>query len=199
MKSIETELKLSMNEATYNHLIRTMTATRVVHQTNHYFDTNDFQIASRGITLRLRHENTDWLLQCKIKQSSIVEGVSHALEHERLLSDEEAAAIFENPRCITERYGVEFTFAGIENIVYQGAIENHRSYISLPLDGEQVTLECDKTTLPNGRIDYEIEVEDIDSHEKIARIKAKLDELGIAYGDSLGGKYRRFREAIKRH
>lgn len=192
----EQELKLALDEANYRKLLEQFPPRRIVRQTNHYIDTDDFAIASRRITLRLRQEDDAFLLQCKVKQPSMTEGLTNAREYELELSEQQAMELLAHPQQVTTQYGEQLSMIHEPNLVYQGAIRNERAFLNVPHSTFSFELDC--TTFPDGSIDYELEVEHLKDTHDIEAVKLLLSHTGVAFGGDPGGKYRRFRGRLRR-
>jgi uncharacterized protein YjbK len=212
----ERELKLSLTAEEAERLQRHLGGPlRVLLQRNHYLDTPDERLRSRRIGLRLREETllTDppapprYLLTAK-GPSRREEAIRDRPEIEVSLTAAAAGDIL--------RAGIDPARSGLAplrwaareaagaRVAALGSIENlRRIYRLAPGAGQPpLELELDRTTYPDGSLEYELEVEyppgeahpPADADPLAGAIRDLLTSLDIPWRPSPAGKFRRFLE-----
>lgn len=167
-----------------------------VSQTNHFFDSTSHCLHLNHLAVRLREENGYHFLTIKGGQPSktdVDSVLTDRIEEEVTLSKETALALlggklppvqvirqqFENKsRSIVQQVTAA---CGDEKLRPIGRFDNIRIHLPpvvLPADGsdESIVFELDTSTFPNGRTDYEFEIEITDRSDAEA-IKTAL--LGL--------------------
>ena len=171
---------------------------RAVRQVNHFFDTDGFDLSRRGIALRLREEAGRFVLCAKGERPGAPAGpltirgeeeleVAAALAGPVLCGTQDVRALF--PGADPGRDSLWERIRGLARDVELrrvGAFENERRRVGpyrLEAGGDEleITFELDRTTLPDGRCDFEIEVELEESADAAAARRA-LEELLRAAG-----------------
>jgi len=185
-----------------------------VAQENHFFDTPSAALRGKGLVVRLRHEEGRHVLAVK---GARLEGsdvrVHVRSEHEAELDDSLAREILARGRLalalVEARLGEGGTeiaarlraVAETDELVHVGSFRNHRLRVGpLRVAGSPpLTLELDRTELPGGRVDYELELE-VEEHARpeTERLLAKLLAEAAVVGRSATAKARRFFEALER-
>lgn len=163
-------------------------------QVNHFFDTDDERLAQARWALRLREEDGTFQLTVKGPAENVGEDTARRIEIERIVSSDDAASILEgaidpllvlraqlDPSERTHLSEVE-AVRGDKTLVPTGHFENVRRTRRARLpSGHAIVVEIDATTFPNGRVDYEVEIEL--ASEVLARdAEAWLDRLTAELG-----------------
>lgn len=199
--SIEQELKLLLKENTYHTVLKSaLNINSKMFQENFYFDTKNLDLEKRGITLRIRKENEDWLVCLKVKNTSqITNTYVSSLEFEQPAS----SAIFdlckEHPPLISRflpTEGLSYLNDLNNDLELIGSIKNTR--YSLQLFKEfNYKFELDHSFFPNGNEAFELEIEGIQGKQDSLKIIENIKNLGIEYTLNSKSKYKRFVEALQ--
>lgn len=183
-------------------------------QENHFFDTPDARLRAQRIVVRLREEEARFVLSIKGGGEEVAEGAPHdrpeaeapledGLAHELLgrrvlpLEVLEAALGPRAPRAVREVCEA----AGGRELEHVGAFRNHRLRVGplgLPSGGPAaLVLELDRTELPGGRVDHEVELEVEAAQLEAGRLllEGLCAEAGVR-GRPATSKARRFFEAL---
>lgn len=147
-------------------------------QENTYFDTPALELRRAGISLRLRRQNTDFLLsaKCSLGTKRQTKNLSIRLEFEGRLDKRIAALIWEDhlspldaflflrtrapdeaatkKRLYTQMKKIAST--GVQAI---GSFTNIRTNIPIMIAGQKIILELDHSRYPRGIHVYEVEIE----------------------------------------
>lgn len=198
MPKKEQELKLLVTKETYNALlVYADPVAPVLQQTNYYFDMPDFYMGKNGVMLRVREENGVWILCAKIKQTSDSAAVS-SIE----LEQEIAANVFEagrtNPEVLVSLLPKEGQDAirrlvSPSTLIIRGTLRNERRKLQLI---EGYTCELDRTSLPEDRTEYELEIEGIENEDACQHVIDAISSLGYSFTVNQKSKYQRLQEAI---
>ena len=190
-------------------------------QTNHFFDSHDLCLCRNHFAIRLREQGDKNILTIKGEQSSAHHGnsvLSNRVEEQVGLPQHTARALLDGS--ITPRYVIETYFAeratallrlitsacGDRTLVHIGQFQNERIHVPpITLDlGDNSTIvefELDTSTFPDGRVDYELEIE-ISEHSDAELIEDALIRLlqqaGIEW-HSAPSKAKRFFSALARN
>ncbi len=165
----EVELKFQLPGGTAGRaLAETGEALGSVVQVNHVFDTADGDLRARGLTLRLREEEGRWTVTLK-GPASRVGGARDREELEASISARTARAILEGKASPLEALRGSGPSAPLLSrterlaeggIRLHGAFRNRRTRVRAKVPGHgDVVLEIDRTELPGGRVDHEVELE----------------------------------------
>lgn len=195
----ERELKLCLpREEDYQNLYAALQpAQKNQIQTNHYFDTKDRQLMKDKIMLRLRvvlPENS-WVL-CAKWSAKQQDGFFSAREWECELPPDLGAALVHQPETFPEVLATLNSYPEVlrcEGVFQRIAwLENNRSEFLY----ETHTLELDRTSFPDGHVDYELECET--EHEMAVRqsLCALFKRLAIPWEPQEKSKYRRLLERM---
>lgn len=158
-------------------------------QENHYFDTPDGSLTAGTAVLRLRVEGARKTLTFKIGQK-VEGGYFEALEFEcPVVSDRPEAWEDTDP---IRQFRRHFGAAPVEKI---GVSRNLRRVFALN-NGDRA--ELDRTELPGGRIDYELEVETEDPETVTGLVSALLEQASIPLEWQTQTKFARFLECLGR-
>ena len=167
-----------------------------VNQTNHFFDSTSHCLRTNHLAVRLREEDGYHFLTIKGGQPSKADAdsvLTDRVEEEVTLSQETALALLSGKlspvEVIRQRFDsksrsiVQLVNAacGDEKLTPIGRFHNIRIHLPpvvLPADGsdEAIVFELDTSTFPDGRTDYEFEIE-ISEHSDAVAIKNAL--LGL--------------------
>ena len=136
-----------------------------VMQVNHLFDTPDRRLRGNGFTLRLREEDGTWTVTLKGPTRQVGAARDRA-EVEAGITPERAARILAGeatPLDVLDRDHAltrEAVACACERVVRLGSFRNRRITVSAELAGYgPALLEIDRTELPGGRVDHEVELE----------------------------------------
>ncbi len=184
-----------------------------VRQVNHFFDTPAGDLRRRGLVVRLRDEEERWFASIKGPRSASAD----AHVHDRPEAEEELAA--PAGRETVQRGTLELstletwlgassalvaevreTLGGARELALVGSFQNDRLRVGpLFVEGSgELVLELDRTELPGGRVDHELELEVEESLQDEGR--ALLDDLlaeARVAGRPATSKARRFFEALR--
>lgn len=158
---VERELKLRLTEYEWSLLRQELGTPLCIHQqTNTYFDTRQHDLRHRlSIMVRIRSEDSTYELTVKDRILGEQSGQLETRERTEPLRSELATAILERTTALTEA-DVELTKqlrqqvgADLEPV---GQVKNTREVFAL---GQGYIAELDRTELPGGRVDYEVEIE----------------------------------------
>ncbi|WP_439876910.1 CYTH domain-containing protein (plasmid) [Bacillus mycoides] len=195
----EKELKLALSKEEYNSLLNSKNKIKKILQTNHYFDTKNYDLQNKNITLRIRNEVNRYQLTLKLKMKEI-NSVVHSNEFNYDITYEEYQQAIKDPHFIMQLLGNEATLficnTGIDfsHINYLGKIENLRaSFEGL----DRLNFHLDKTLYPNNNTEYELEIEDIHNVEK--SLFELRDIYNIKGKKSASSKYSRFIKYLHIH
>lgn len=142
---VEYEKKVLLTPEEYNAIINHKKSTaKVIHQTNRYFDTDDFSMNKKGITCRIRDKEGKSKATIKMHDTN-------------------------NPDCSIEKTSVsygELTFFSFETmgLKHQGSLFTERTMLYKDKFCELV---LDRNSYLN-HMDYELEIEYEASHESYA-------------------------------
>jgi uncharacterized protein YjbK len=179
-----------------------------VRQTNHVFDTDDRRLREAGLTLRLREEEGAWTVTLKGPTKRL--GAARDREElEAAVAPERAAAMLRGEASpldvldASEALVGEAASRSAGALVRLGTFHNRRVRVEADLPGHgPATLEIDRTELPGGRVDREVELEvpagpagtsDVASAERALR--ALLAGIGVDAVEA-SGKTGRFLSAL---
>ncbi|WLV25555.1 CYTH domain-containing protein [Aciduricibacillus chroicocephali] len=139
-------------------------------QTNHYFDTEAFNLKQKGSALRIREKNDRFTLTLKEPHP---DGL---LETHDTLTDEEAASWIEGSPLPKENVGEQLEQLGVNeaDLKLFGSLTTER----LETKSNGVLLVLDYSTY-NGENDYELEIEAMDRKSGQAAMEEVLQEFSI--------------------
>lgn len=197
----EVEIKLALRDAASYELARAALGapSRVVEQVNHYYETSDGGLrAIRGM-LRVREGEGAPIVTLKLRPR-LQGGLLEAREVEEVLDPAawEDVAVgrrgLESLDALPVRVALDALPAGAR-LLRQGTMRNRRSVHPL---SEGLEVELDRTELPDGTVDHEVEVETDTPADARPRIVALLDGCGAHWEDQPETKYQRFLAAAER-
>ncbi|SFS76820.1 CYTH domain-containing protein [Paenibacillus sp. 453mf] len=197
MATIEKELKLLLQHDSYKKIINSVEQNPTpIRQVNYYFDSHDFKLEKAGITLRIRNEDTHWLLCAKVKSNSNNNFIS-STEIETSITELEFEYLKANPSEILKRFKRDevdlCNIVDSSELFLLGSIENERLKLKVFSD---YTLELDHSIFPGGNESYELEVEGVSSDKDCNNIMNELEKMGIEFYLNNKSKYKRFVEYI---
>lgn len=198
---MEVEIKLALaGQADYDRVRAALgSAARTVEQINHYFETPDGRLRGAHAMLRVREGDGEPIATLKLR-AQLTSGVMQAREVEAPVEPAVWAAVLRGERGLESvdvepvRMALDHVGAGAR-LLPQGTMRNRRELHPL---GGGFTAELDRTELPDGSVDFEVEVETPDpatAREHVARI---LDDCGAAWHEQSQSKYERFLHAVAR-
>ncbi|MEQ8768558.1 MAG: CYTH domain-containing protein [Planctomycetota bacterium] len=196
MREIEIKLRLPSAEAAQAVQAKLPAARAVRHQVNHYYDTADLAIQRelRGM-LRVRRQDARWIVCLKLGASISDDGT---------LRTEEIESDWQPPRAWRPEQIGELLACGLApierlaavlrrvDLVYLGALENTRSEHSF----EGHLIELDRTLLPRGRVEHELECETEDPDSLRPKLLDLLRRAGVEAAPQTRTKYQRFLESL---
>ena len=187
-----------------------------VRQINHFFDSKTFCLRDHHHAIRLRQEAQRYALTLKAEQQASPAAVlSDRAEHEVELPEATALALLQgitSPHQVIRQHFSDRSSTvlplieaacGDQALIHIGEFTNERIYlppvsIAAGANAETVVFEFDTSTFPNGKVDYEIEIE-ISEDQHASAIQAALielmDQAGIPWS-SAPSKAKRFFYAI---
>jgi uncharacterized protein YjbK len=202
----EIELKFALTDAAELEKLSAAlggTAGPTVEQINHFFDTAELDLHREKHVLRLREEDRSrYLVTAKGPGGSEDGALSERTELETNVDPSTAQAILEGSTSalsvLEQALGAEApllknlrTLAGGKALNSVGKFENTRTPqgVSVDLGGgitRRVVFELDRTVFPNGRIDFEVEIElqaaeDEAERKRLAQaIRSLVEKAGIS-------------------
>lgn len=186
----EVELKWALTAEGHDrlavHLAETLGQARLLEQDNRFFDSADLRLRRAACNVRLRNENGRLLLTCKRKAAAIA-GAHHHDEWERWLDGWSLDRLVPGALAPLLPEPVRQVLDGAA-LVPQGGFANHR----LEFHDRNDLLCLDRTTLPGGRIDHELEVETADPLMATKRWAGFLAAWGITHDHQPLTKFARF-------
>ena len=193
-----------------------------VEQENHFFDTPDAALRSEGVVVRLRREDGRFVLAVKGARLASGDARLHVrAEHEAAIPERHGNTILDGavldlaylrdalgevgPELVERLRGI----ARVETLGHVGSFRNRRLRVG-PLrtaseaseakggaDSPQLTLELDRTELPGGRVDHEVELEVAEHHRGAGeRLLEELLSEAAVRGEPATSKAKRFFEAL---
>ncbi|MFC0015278.1 MULTISPECIES: CYTH domain-containing protein [Allobacillus] len=169
MQEIEIELKNELNEKEYTYLKNTLFKdAKVKEQTNHYFETNDFQLKNTGSALRIRFKNGSYVSTLKEPQT---EGLLET--HDQL--DDQVASSWMNGQVSLGpniRRQIEQLNISEESIRYFGQLTTYRQEV----EKDDCLLVLDHS-IYHKQEDYELEIE----APSMQKAQSKLEEILTTY------------------
>lgn len=165
---MEFEAKNLLTEQEYELLITHFNQNKPKTQINHYFETDDFLLKSKGAALRIRELNNQYVLTLKQpEQDGLLE--THVMITEEIKNQWLAGQIVVIPQFKNhlDKLGIN-----PENLKYWGNLRTDR----IEIEQEQITIVLDKSFY-NNTIDYELEIE----ANSMTIAKDKLNQLLITH------------------
>ncbi|MFN0150379.1 MAG: CYTH domain-containing protein [bacterium] len=159
-------------------------------QTNIYFDTRDRSLMRAGDSVRVRLEESRILLTIKrapVASAGVIESSEYESELPSSLWSEIADGKAPLSSAARLRPILEDVLAG-ESVSEIGRLENTRHLREGP---GGVLYEIDETRFPWGETHFELEIETEGAVAELARARALLDRLGVAYDDAVSTKQAR--------
>jgi uncharacterized protein YjbK len=200
MSKKEQELKLLLTKETYDKLLAHAEAEApVLRQTNYYFDMSDFHMGKNGVMLRVREENSRWIVCAKIKQKSESAAVS-SIELEQEIPPDVFKAGRQDPEILVKLLPEEGQAAirrlvNPSDLVIRGTLRNERRKLQLI---EGYTCELDRTLLPENKEQYELEIEGMENEAACRHVIETLSSMGYSFSVNQKSKYQRLQEAMGR-
>ena len=194
---MERELKLGLHDPEgIDALLRVLpNPIAVLEQTNHFFSDLAGDLARARTMLRVRENNrldTDATIEVILtvkRRTAAKDGYFVAEETECALNLEDWREVRDADRPLgTLNAGPLEALKLTSPLRCHGVMRNTRHVILC----EGFTLEVDRTELPGGRIDAEVEVETDDAAGARALVEDKAKEAGVTLFPQTTGKYARF-------
>jgi uncharacterized protein YjbK len=167
-------------------------------QRNVYFDTPESDLLKAGAMLRVREVGEKIIATFK-SEATLVDGYLQCREQESSLTSIEWRAVLEGGQSL-ESLDVA-TIHAARNCAQEGAgfevlgvVLNTRRVYRLPSGHE---MELDRTELPGGRVDVEVEIETDKPEIVRAEVEEILKNCEIPWSHQNKPKYARFLEALK--
>lgn len=204
----ETELKLVVDDraALEAVLAQLGEARSTKHQDNLYFDAADGTWGAAGFAVRLRDEDGAVRLTVKTKGSDAGDFVARG-EWETSMTPDAAAALrdggdplLDAVQDLLARDGASIpeSLAAVR-LVPVGSMRNVRRRAALP-GHEDLTVEADETTFPNGDVRFEVELEVPDvarAPEASAALRRAFEAAGVAWRPSKVTKRERLERVLR--
>lgn len=172
-QEIEIEFKNLLTEAEYRRLedFFNIKDTKANPHTNHYFETENFDLKNKHAALRIREKDNYFQLTLKEPHQ---DGL---LETHDTISAEEAAAWINNDIIPKPQVAVQLNQLGIDftALRYGGTLTTERKEVNY----KDTTVVLDYSTY-NGKEDYELELEAYDKDEGEKVFNQLLEELEIS-------------------
>ncbi|MEW6279767.1 MAG: CYTH domain-containing protein [Candidatus Eremiobacterota bacterium] len=190
---LERELKFALDRAGYERMAECLgTPFEEVEQVNVYLDTASSQIEAMRAALRLRREGGQLLLTYKRGRAQTGAYFEIAEFEVPITPDQwlglETGSSLPDLEPLQELHR---DVPSLDPLVCLGRVENLRRRYPLPTGD---VAELDRTVFPNGRVDYELEVETADP-EAVERWLR--EHAGFPLVAQQTTKYRRFLDAIR--
>lgn len=190
----EVELKWALSAAGHDllavRLAELLGPPHLLDQENRFFDSADLRLRRAACNVRLRTENGRLLMTCK-RRAAAIAGAHHHDEWEAWLDGDAGRRLDAAGAGLADLLplpeAIRAVLAGAP-LLAQGGFANHRQEFH---DGAEL-LCLDRTTLPAGRVDHELEIETPDPAAATARWAARLDGWGIAHQHQPLTKFARF-------
>ncbi|EHI74069.1 adenylate cyclase family protein [Streptococcus criceti] len=170
MNHLEIEYKTMLNKAEFNRMETLFSHIPAITQTNYYFDTDDFIMRKKHLSLRIRTFDKGAELTLKIPKEV------GTLEHNIDLSRQEARQIIES---------CQFPDNTIKDLIYEQGVDcnqlrnlGHLTTVRREKESSIGLMALDKNNYA-GRIDYELELEVEEADKGKADFEAFLLENGI--------------------
>ena len=185
-----------------------------VDQENHFFDTPKGELRARGLVVRLRREENRYVLSVKGPRAPDGEADVHDRpEHEADVGEERGQRILEQGVVGIDMLEDWLSSSGPEivgqvreaagqshDLMHVGSFRNRRLRLG-PLHAAsagELVLELDRTELPGGRVDHEVELEvGASSREEGRRLLDELLAEAHIVARPATSKARRFFEALR--
>lgn len=150
-KNLEIEHKILLTKQEFEKLIKGYENIKFITQVNTYYDTEDQQLKSKKMAMRIRTINDKHIFTLK---QPTKQGV---IEHECDVAENSIVAIKDNRiQSLLDSIGVK------NNIVSLGSLTTHRAIVSL--DNAELCFDINEY---NGITDYEVEYEYTKKHDGI--------------------------------
>lgn len=188
--SMEQEIKIHLlSREDYQKTIDNMTGLiNTEEQTNYYFDTSNHYLRDNHVMLRIRKKGDKNILTFK-QGLSLENGYFQAEEKEVVVSNADVDKIFNNPALLINYFDSPLLTGSVcAGLYLLGNIKTIRSTYLL----KNFIIEIDKVTFPNGKEDYEIEIETDNPGEARTVIFHFLDSCTINCIAQKHTKYERF-------
>lgn len=197
---VEIEIKLALLDADSWERARVALGepTRIIEQTNHYYDTEDAALEAQRGMLRVREGAGAPVATLKLG-ARLQDGVLAAREVEAPLEagDWEQVARGERGLESVEVSPVRVALAHLPpgaQLQLVGTMRNRRSVHELG----GLLVELDRTELPDGTVDHEVELETAEPEAARARLVAVLDGCEARWAEQPATKVQRFLAALRR-
>lgn len=199
MATPENELKYELSETAYHYLLASLSPEGEAQVFRNAYYAVETDVGRRDWVLRLRQREASVGGELTLKVGRQVSpGSFSSVEHTALVQSDLPADWEE-----TEPLRVFRQEISSEALVCRGAAKNERRLLTAPL-GPAPLWELDCTTLPNGKVFYELEIEfppeTAPTAEQIAGFRAELEEWmfdqGVQAVPGKKTKYRRFLDSI---
>lgn len=188
----EHELKLILKEQDYKQIISSYQKENVILQTNHYFDTLNFDLYKNNITLRARIEKEIIQLTLKLKIHS-KDNITHSLEYNQEITSNILEELINIPGAFSSVFNLEIKNVlsnfGIDpsDIIYIGKIRNTRTILH---GFDDLIFHLDKTIFPENIIEFELEIENIENSNVVLEKLKRTFKIDIIQNNT--SKYNRF-------
>ncbi|MBN3554058.1 CYTH domain-containing protein [Fictibacillus nanhaiensis] len=170
-----------------------------IEQINYYFDTFDYELGSKHITLRIRFEKNQYCICLKHKTSKDRDLISKSKEYNTIITEQTFLTIKDNPQYILNHINNEglkllsSLFDRSKQLLMLGSIKNYRELREGP---SGLVLTLDHSIFFNAVNSYELEIENINP-EEANQLLMMLSKIGIKYVSNQKGKYKRFLALLK--
>ncbi len=199
--SMERELKLALVEPDHLPLMLAVLPdpTAVVEQTNHYFVDPEGLLQAQRVMVRVResrhlHPEGPTTVELTVKRRLASEdGYFVADERECALDPDLWRRVLLGERDLSAIGAAPLAPLSLSVLIRHGTMRNVRHVIPLG----PYTLEVDRTELPGGRIDAEVEVETHDPEGARRQVTILAERAGVSLVSQTLGKYARFIEASR--
>lgn len=178
---IENEFKIMLTEAQYEKLLSSRDFSTVT-QVNYYYDTGDFQMSSRHVTVRVRELDGKFYLQMKLPTERALSRVELEKKLEAL------------PETLSGNLLSSLADGEFPDVKKLGSLKTTRSVWKF--DGGEVDLDKSEYF---GKVDYEVEIE-FTNEQNAREVLGEITELLEIKpsGEVCTGKIRRFLEEYKK-
>jgi uncharacterized protein YjbK len=194
---LEIELKWALGADGYRvlgeRLAQLLGAPATLRQDNRFFDSTDLRLRRAGLNLRPRWQNQRLLMTCKQRAAEAEDGLHRHDEWEEWLDPSPGLAA--GDAAALARLPLPVRFRDILDgaaLIALGGFSNLRLEFREPHPDGEALLCLDRTELPGGRIDFELEIETAAAAAAARRWHHRLQEWSVPFNPQPVTKFARF-------
>lgn len=172
MTNLEIEYKTLLSQAEYKQLLESFQDIPPVKQTNHYIDTNDYQLKANKMSLRIRTFEDSAEMTLKVPQ------IVGNTEYNHVMTLEEAEEVLKNVAITDAAIAQQISKTGvsINDLICFGSLTTIRREKDTSIG--KMALDVNNYS---GTSDYELELEVDDAEKGKADFKAFLNKENITF------------------